>query len=84
MPHNLQKEYPNIFGCHVFTEQIFRFTLFIEHGQTNIRKRFGANIQMFSDFQEFINKYPNIFCSPKVYKQISEYICNSEIAQIQI
>ena len=45
---------------------------------------FRANIQIYSDFQEFTNQYPNIFGCLKIYDQISKYIRTGERAQIQI
>ena len=34
--------------------------------------------QIYSDFQEFTNQYPNIFCCSNIYEKISEYICSVE------
>ena len=50
----------------------------------NIKIRFLANIQIYSNFWEFTNKYLNIFGCPKIYEWISEYIRTGEMARIRI
>ena len=57
---------------------------FIKDRQTNIEIGFWENIQIYSGFQEFTNKYSNKFGCPKIYKWISKYIHTAEMAQIRI
>ena len=47
--------------------------MFIKHRQANIRIRLGANITIYSDFQEFKKKYPNIIVLAKWHKYEYKY-----------
>ena len=50
----------------------------------NIKIRFWAKLQIYSDFWEFANEYSNIFGCPKIYEWISKHIRTGEMARIQI
>ena len=48
MPHYVPNEYPNIFGCNIFTERISEYICFPEIAQIQIRITFkGHFIQIF-------------------------------------
>ena len=48
MPHYVPNEYPNIFGCNIFTEQISEYICTPEIARIQIRIRFeGHFIQIF-------------------------------------
>ena len=48
MPHYIPNEYPNIFGCHIFTEQISEYICTPEIAQIRIQIIFEGNfIQIF-------------------------------------
>ena len=62
MPHYVQNEYPNIFGCHIFTKQISEYIHTPEIARIRIRIIFEGNfIRIFeylysSLIEEFFKK----------------------------
>ena len=57
---------------------------FIKNRLQILKLGFSANVQIYSNFHEFMKEYSNIFGFPKIYELISEYIRTGEIGQIRI
>ena len=61
-----------------------RYFFVIKNRDANIKIRFWATIQIYSDCQEFTNKYLNVLSCPKIYEWISKYIRTRNMARIRI
>ena len=73
MPHYVPSEYPNIFGCHIFTKQIFEYIHTPDIAQIQIRIIFyGHFIRIFeylysSQIEDFLKRACSCFLKNKFY-----------------